>query len=323
MIKFVYFTDSHVQGVNFKSRRDYYPTTIMNKLKEVVHLANEEDAYLLCGGDLFHHFNVSISVVHEVMTILKELNKKPMFMVVGNHDIYGHNPDVVNKVILGLIEMSGLIYLLDKSRTPVIMSDNDITVQISGVSYYADIDNDPNVYLAPNTQQAKLLIHIVHGYLVTSPWPKHNKFTLVNNIKTNANLVLTGHEHYGYGVKVINGVTFCNPGALGRISASMGDMHRMPQVALISIDNGIITVTLRTITTLPGEQVLDRSVIEEEARREQSFINLQNNLRTEILALNLDDILEEVSKVKNVEPSIIDEAKRRISLVQERMADNV
>ncbi len=325
-IYFVYFTDPHIQGTNYRSRKDYFPTTIFHKLDEVIATANNLDAPLICGGDLFNKYNVSIPIVRKLMNTLQTLKRKPMYMVLGNHDIYGHNPDAVTKVMVGLLEASGLVRLLYGAHDPVYFRDDKVEVQLTGVPYHIDMDSDRGIYY---TEPAKVvkhklhMIHVVHGYLVDKPWPKHNKYTLMEDVDTLADVVLTGHEHLGYGVKRSKGTVFCNPGALGRTSASLGEMNRVPKMAVIDISLNNIHIDLREICcALPSEQVLDRAKIEEEHARQQKFLDLQASLKEEVIALKLDDILEEVGKVKYVKKDVLAETKRRVALVQERMQED-
>ena len=50
--------------------------------------------FVLHGGDLFDRPDVSISIVSNFASILNNY-KVPIYIVSGNHDIYGHNPNTL------------------------------------------------------------------------------------------------------------------------------------------------------------------------------------------------------------------------------------
>jgi len=279
--------------------------------------------YLLCGGDLFNRYNVSISTVRNIINLLNGLENKPMYMVLGNHDIYGHNPDVVARTMAGILEVTGLVDLLHRERSVVLSPDENVSVRLTGVPYHVDMDNDPSIYYVPPfslpTHKKLYSIHLVHGYLVHRDWPKHCRYTLVKDVSTEADIVLTGHEHYGYGIVRQGKTTYCNPGALGRVQASIGEVSRKPAVAVIDLANKVSVRLIPLKTALPGEEVLDRSRIEQELERESRSVEFQKSLKTEIIAPNLSNILEEVGRIKNVDIVVKEEAKKRISAAQERL----
>lgn len=54
MIKFLYFTDTHIRGTAPKNRLDSFPETLKNKISQVIEIAkNEQVDVLLHGGDVF------------------------------------------------------------------------------------------------------------------------------------------------------------------------------------------------------------------------------------------------------------------------------
>lgn len=62
----------------------------------------EDVDYILHGGDLFDRPDIAISVVSTFAKIFKEA-PAPIYIVSGNHDIYGHNPDTLNRTVMGLL----------------------------------------------------------------------------------------------------------------------------------------------------------------------------------------------------------------------------
>ena len=112
-MKFLYFTDSHIRGTNPKSRTDSFFHTVKIKLQEIQSIAAEEKVHaVLHGGDLFDRPDVSISVMNEIIPILKSF-PAPIYAISGNHDIYGHNPITLPRTMMGLLDTLGIIHLIN------------------------------------------------------------------------------------------------------------------------------------------------------------------------------------------------------------------
>jgi len=77
-------------------------------------------------------------------------------------------------------------------------------------------------------------------------------------------LVLSGHMHDGYDTHVVDGTTFCNPGAMSR--GAMDEIDRMPAVAVIDVwpnNAGALAVELVPLTSAkPGSEVFGQDVAE-------------------------------------------------------------
>lgn len=68
-----------------------------------------------------------------------------------------------------------------------------------------------------------------------------------------------------------NGTTYINPGALGRVTASVGDVNKVVQVCIIeSHSNGTFTVDFRKLNYAPAEEVIDRDRLLREKEALQS-----------------------------------------------------
>ena len=110
-------------------------------------------------------------------------------------------------------------------------------------------------------------IRVVHGMLLDHDLPYEARYTNLYNLETNADIILSGHDHCGYGViKRQDGILFVNPGALMRLTASEAEMNRTVQVAII--DTETRTAELVPLTTAkPAVEVIDRSKLDEKKER--------------------------------------------------------
>jgi len=206
-IKILYMTDVHFRGTNPRARTDNYLEAVKEKLIEVFNIAHEEGCQqIVCGGDLFDRPDTSFAVTREFVELIKRFPFDNRILTIpGNHEIYGYSLETLPRTVLGLLELG---YLKILNRTPFTISnyDNDFAVSITGQGFYYDIDRNPNDYMVSITTSPFPLdektyhVHVIHSMLVDKPLPYDVPHTVVKNVKTNADVILSGHEHIGYGV---------------------------------------------------------------------------------------------------------------------------
>lgn len=324
-MKILFFTDTHIRGTTPKNRKDNLMDTLENKLKEIVRLSKEYSVdYIFHGGDLFDRPDISISIVSRFISILNSF-EAPFYIICGNHDIYGHNPDTVNRTMLGLFDEIGLIRLIKESEVIFLEKDN-IIVQLTGQPYTYNLDDKMyrDKYIVNYVDgKAKYSIHMVHGMLLDKPFIKGIPYTLVDEIKeTKADITLSGHYHSGFGILKDNDKYFVNPGSTIRITNSLREIERIPQVVLIELNDSINIELIPLSTALPGEEVLDRKEIETfifKSERLAQFKQTVDNT-TNFDKLDVNEILLEVSKAEGVSEEVKVEALRRIALSQMKRA---
>jgi len=264
-MKFLFFTDSHIRGTTPKNRKDNFYETLKNKFYEIGDISGRYNVdYILHGGDWFERPDISPSIVREFAVIIKSFGK-PIYTVAGNHDIYGHNPATVGRTMLGLLEGTGIINLLVYDDE-VILKKDGITVQLTGRSYNYEIDgeNFRNYYIVKKRADVDYAINIVHGMLLLKPFYEGIRYTLLDDIKeTEADITFAGHYHSGFGVRKINSKYFINPGSIVRISSSLTELERKPEVVYLEFnENGIHIEEIELKTARPGDEVLDREKLE-------------------------------------------------------------
>lgn len=311
--KFVYFTDPHFRGNNPLSRKDDFPATAFKKLSWVVGLANDLDAALICGGDWVQRPDTAPHVIAQIQRTLAAMHN-PTFTILGNHDIYGYNPGTFFRTPLHIIEVAGTLKRL--SAEPTIWRG----VQLTGVDAHYDLDHNGRIvdYTEVNRGSGLPAIHVVHGFLTDHEWPNVPHTVLANVVQTQANLVLTGHEHSGFGViKHDSGAIFCNPGALLRVSASVGDINQVVKVAEITVEDGEIDVHLVPLPqdiALPADQIIDRDRLLREKQVEQMISSFSDNLGSFSFTpgLSPQQMLLEFVKQEGVDAKVADEAKTRL-----------
>ncbi|BAB06101.1 exonuclease SbcCD subunit D [Halalkalibacterium halodurans] len=322
MIKFLYFTDTHIRGTAPKNRLDPFVETLKHKLHEVMEIAETEKVdMLLHGGDVFDRPDLSPNVVGQFAQIFRKTSR-PIYAIAGNHDTFGHNPETISRTMLGLLHSFGIIHIIDP-QTPVLVEKDGVKVQISGQPYHYDIDQrDPKLdYYPVNVHEADVMVHLVHSMLVEKALPEGIPHTLIDHIwGTSADVLLTGHFHGGFGIKQKDGRYICNPGAIARINNHWTELVRTPTVILGTITKDGIDLKERPLQSAKnGEEVLDRSFLEKSINQEEklhAFIQ-QVKEHAEFQSLNMNDVINEIAAMSNVEEPVKQEALRRITVIEE------
>src|SRR5690606_8411834 len=140
-LKLLFLTDTHIRGTTPKNRKDNLPETLERKFKEIIKIIEDHNIdYVLHGGDLFDRPDISVSIVGNFASILKNF-KVPIYIVCGNHDVYGHNPDTINRTMLGLLDTLKVVRIIDKDEVIYLRKDG-IKVQLSGQPYTYNVDNE-------------------------------------------------------------------------------------------------------------------------------------------------------------------------------------
>ena len=320
-MRLLFFTDSHIRGTTPKSRKDDFTDTLERKFNEIVQIIDKENIdYVIHGGDLFDRPDVSISLVTKFAKILNTI-KVPIYIISGNHDIFGHNPKTLNRTMLGLISELNVLNIINENEK-VFLEKDKIKIQLTGQPYTYDIDNpnDKSHYIVREVVDGvDYSINIVHGMLLDKPFIKGVPYTLVDDIKsTLADITLSGHYHSGFEKVEIDGKYFLNPGSIVRVSNSLREIKRKPKVVIIDLKEKI-DISYRYLTTaLNGEQVLDRKEIENSIYRRERMYEFKQTIDNAMSfeKMDINDVLLEVSNAEGVYDDVKKEALRRISLIQ-------
>lgn len=320
-LKLLFFTDTHIRGNTPKNRKDIFIDTVENKLLEITDIIKEYNIdFLLHGGDLFDRPDVSITIASKFAKILAKI-QVPIYLISGNHDIYGHNPDTLNRTMLGLLDVLGVIRII-KNEDKIILEKDNIRVQLTGQPYIYDIDSTTNLdyYLVKDVEpNVNYSIHMVHGMLLDKPFIKEVPHTLIDDIKeTMADITLSGHYHAGFNTTKIGNKYFINPGSMVRIANSLREMERIPKVILIELIDDIIIKEIPLKSALPGEEVLDRGEIEKNLFKNERIIEFKQTIDAalDFEKMDINEVLIEVSSAEGVEDKVKEEALRRIALSQ-------
>jgi len=318
-MKILFLTDTHLRSSNPKNRKDDFQETLEEKLIEITQIVDENDIdYVIHGGDLFDRPDTSVLTVTRYANIIKRI-KKPIYIISGNHDIFGLNPATLDRTMLGLLGNLNFLNII-RDGDKIILEKDNIRVQVTGKSYSYDIDSSISNYILDSVDSnCNYSINIVHGMLLDKPFITGIPYTLIDDIlETKADITLSGHYHAGFGVISKNNKYFINPGSLVRITNSLKEIERIPKVAIITLDQSISIELISLKVAKPGYEVLDRTELEKNIYKNERIIEFKQTIDS---ALNFDkvdinDILVEVAISEKVNEKVKEEALRRIAIAQ-------
>ena len=320
-MRILFFTDTHLRGTNPKNRKDNFQDTLERKLIEVVDIINKHNIdFVIHGGDLFDRPDISLSIVSRFSKLLKSISV-PFYIVTGNHDIFGHNPQTINRTVLGLLNELDFLKIIDGNNKIILEKDN-IKVQLTGQPYVYDIDTDESkkkYILTTKDDDIDYAVHIVHGMLLDKPFVKGIPYTLVEDIKdTKADVTLSGHYHSGFKTIEIDGKYFINPGSLVRITNSLREIDRIPQVAIIDFNKDINIDYIPLESALKGEEVLDRTEVEKHIFKSERLFEFKQTIDSAVdfEKMDINDVLIEVAASEGLTDEIKSEALKRIAQIQ-------
>lgn len=233
-MKILHITDSHGTVKTPESRNDLYYLTFLRKLKELEYIIKGNGIDMVIHtGDLFHTSRVSNKFMGQTAEIIKGWNV-PVYVVPGNHDIDGYTIETIDQTSLGLLAKTGVINILDRMH-PKRFVVGEHTVCISGQEYYADIDSGNSDDYDMQQIEGDINILAIHGYIADTPQNPHIRCTYINDIITNADIVLSGHYHRSFAVET-GGVGFYNPGSMMRVEMTDWNKTHMPQYGILEIE---------------------------------------------------------------------------------------
>ncbi len=322
-MRFLFLTDDHKRGTTPSNRKDNFPATLAAKLREVLEIVRTRRVdYVLHGGDFFDVPAPALSVCADFLQIYQQF-PVPVFVIPGNHDLFGHNAETLPRTMLGFAARLGIVRLL--GREPIYLEKDGVRVQLTGQGFHFDMDRrDPREDYVVQKKDCDYAIHLVHGMLLDRASFPGSAYTLVEQIwETEADFTLAGHYHLGFPDMQRDGRFFLNPGALARLSNHPDELRRPVQVVLIDLSGSMPSYEkIRLQSAPPGEEVLDRSRLEEAVFREQRLTGYLAEVMSAGSYRRADVrlLVEEIARAEKLDQRVRDEALRRISLAEEALA---
>ena len=322
--------DLHWTGHQPVARKDDLRATLWEKLRECWGIAEKHQVdAIIQTGDLTHTPHLTLPVLAGLVGVLRRFAPVPIYSVPGNHDAL--SPATVGRTPFGFLRELDLIR--DVADRPIYLGGTP-PIYITGRAYDADVDSAPEWYAVQEPKIPRQLrescapslihIHVAHGMLVDHPRP--SRHTLLRDLELVEHLpdvLITGHDHLGYGIKRVGRTLCINPGALVRLTAAVEEMERPVQVALMEIHQGKIEAQLIPLESArPGREVLSREHLEAQAAREarrEEFLELLA-AETQEQVLSLEEMIRDIARRERIPAEVRDSALELIAKAQEEVA---
>lgn len=324
-VKFIVTGDLHYRGTNPRARLDNFQEALTKKIYEVYGLAVLHGAKaIIIPGDVFDGPSPGWGTASELGMIMQAA-PCPVLVIPGNHDVWGGNPGSKYRTPFGMLARLGIIYDVSEDVFEWSKDGNVVPVFVTGHGFTVETDTElGKKQFNPwwNTESEAIQVHVVHSMLMDHSPGFEMRHTLISQVETTAQVIISGHEHIGFGIhRRDDGVLFINPGALCRLSAHHEEIARRVQVALLTVhENGETEAELIPLKcAAPGHEVLSRAHLEAEAERNdrlEKFLALLAS-EGESKFLEVREIVEDIAAREQLPGEVKTEALKRIGEARE------
>lgn len=311
MSSFIYCADTHIKGKNPENRIGNFYQDLMAKIKEIIFIAKKHSVdFIVHGGDLFNSPDVSNIMIDEFIDLVEQ-SKIIWYVIFGNHDEFGHSPELSKSSALAhIFRRSKYIKHLDTEILNASKQEG-VDAVLQGFDYYHLIESDiKEKGLMCKYPKAKFKIAVPHAFITLKPFLPHVMHIRAKNVKTDFDIILCSHYHSAWNIKEFNGAKFVNLGAIGR--QGIDEINRTPQVLLVDTDTKKLEI-IKLKSAKPGKEVFDLEKVEKRKAFEQNIDNFIESLdNVKFQSLDIIGRIMEIGKEKNIEKEVIEEVINRI-----------
>jgi DNA repair protein SbcD/Mre11 len=309
MSKYIIYTDAHCKGINPKSRTDNYYQSWLEKYREMFSIAKKNKVTaIIDAGDLLDIPNVADSIVDDILDIVEE-HKIPVYAMWGNHSMCGHHK-----------ETSKGTSLAHMFRRCKLFQDCGNGIEV-GTDFHIDfIDYDHEIEnkikengIIIDSKETYWKIAICHIMITPEPFFKDALYITPSEIKTNADLIICGHYHHPWQVK-IGKTQFLNPGCFGRTSIDMWDIE--PSVILLDTEKRSWEI-IKLKWAKDGKDIFDlnkKQELENNERELEEFISQLKDFKAQ--EMDLVSVINQICKDNEIEKSVRDTILQKLGEVK-------
>lgn len=304
-MKFLFCTDLHLRPTKPENRTDDFRETCLDKLRQIQEIASHQGChFIICGGDFFHACKPSLGFAREVAEIIAE-GSLDWHTAIGNHDLIGHNTETYKAGIMGMMEMCSRFFILNEMPST--------KVEIKPFHYCHGIDQQTEFF---SDSEAKTKIYVVHSMITDKSCGYDH--VLIDDIETDADLILSGHYHPGFDPTSCNGTMFVNPGSLTRMTTHEHNMSRIPMVVIVEADEENIEIKQIELKCEPAENVFDFEKVERNKEWEKGIAKFVRMMESaEFQGKDLRERVTKCAEEMEVEPEVVEYAMSKLDQVQE------
>jgi len=311
-IKFVHYTDVHIQDTNPKSRVGNYLQDILDKMSHIAEIARDNDVdFTICGGDLFNKKTPGHNSHKMVNSVIKVLGDTEVdnYIITGNHDIRYDREDTLDEQPLGVLLNSGVMHS---------MRDEVFKKGSLKVSYKAyDFEEEPDFSKMVVEERSSADVHILGLHIYATPkggdmfGTKLHSYEEISN--TGHDIYTFGHYHKDQGIDTLTDrgyeQKYVNVGSVSRGDYGDENVNRKPKCCLVTISKDI-----------DGKLSIDCEEIEIRCKDSKKVFDLEEKKRVteqEEVAAEFAAELEKASKEEDGGERSINESIENLNIDKE------
>ena len=170
-----------------------------------------------------------------------------------------------------------------------------------------------------NVRNPKWNVAIVHAFLTPKPFLPTVLHVVVDDITSNANLVLVAHYHSVW-EKQVGKIKYIDIGCLGRCSISEANIH--PSCLILDFSKKIESITeayeiIPLKSAKPGKEVFNldaKELVESNEREMTLFINSLRDFKSQ--NLDLRGSIEWIAKEQNIDRQVISRILEKLQEIE-------
>lgn len=275
--------DLHVTDKKPRNRTDDYWSTVMNKFKQIMQIAEETNPmFVVFPGDIFETYKENHKVVQFMINTMR--NSGQNFLVVaGNHDQQFHTQDLTGTAFETLDASRSF---LNVAKYFVDEMENDKPLRIYGASWKDEIRV---------VDDSAFNILVIHKMIVDDKlWSQQEGHTYAKHLlqKHNYDLIISGDNHTRFIVKSGN-KTLVNMGSMMR--STIAQVNHKPAVALYDTETREVTEIELKIE--PVSHIMAVVKAEKEKDRNEKLMEFGEVLRKRMIENTQTNRLDFVSEL--------------------------
>lgn len=292
MSKIYFVPDVHLQEQSPRSRKDSYPSTVLDKLEYIADLANSNDATVIFLGDLFNAVNMPMNYFYRVCDTFKKFNKVP-YTIVGNHDFPRNNENLLDRTPIGFLHNVGLIEYLQHYEV-------EGRVVIEGSHYWQAI---PKAQQLTSTTKPMKKICVAHCFYEDSFAQDHN-LHIKDILELGYDYYVLGHDHTPYEDTKVGDSIIYRPGSLTRGTANDRQLTR-DNVFILEYDTELDLFSKIAVPCMLAKDVFNESIF---LRKEEQKLDTQKILDNLVFTSNdsIYDVLDRSEQTDEIK-AIVEE----------------
>ena len=278
MGKLVFVPDVHLQEHSPRSRKDNYPSVVLDKLNWIADYVNKEKATCIFLGDIFNAVNMPIIYMYRCIEVFKKFDNVP-FVIIGNHDVPRDNQELMDRSPLGLLEKVGLVCYLQHYEM-------EGRVVVEGFHYTQAIA--PTKQLT-DTREPMKKICVAHVFY-ENPFNQDHNLTVSDCVNLGYDYYILGHDHTRYEVVEAPSYKVYRIGSLTRGTANENQLVR-DEVYILEYDTEKDEFTEVSVPCEKAREVFKESIFQ---RKEENLINTEEVLNNLVFVSNdsIYDVLD-------------------------------